>query len=218
MRLRIGLLAGIACAATAFADVVPPPTAGLLTCDGPFHQDATEETLIAHFGKENVEYKSVPGPEGMESNATVVYPGDPARMLTVHWWDEETRARPAAVTVHADFAADPEGNNPWMTDVLWQSAEGLKVGSDLAALQAANGKAFKLSGFGWDYGGFVISWEGGALDVEARGGCALLVRMQPSAEQVPDGVFGDTELMSDSADVIAAHPRVTEFSVSYPGE
>lgn len=215
MRLSLIFLAS-ALALPALADVPPPPSDGVLSCQAPFHQNATEQDLVAVFGKENVEYKSVPGAEGMETNATVIYPNDPARMLTVHWWDEDQRARPAAISVQADFAADPEGMDMWKTDVLWRTPEGLRIGSDIAAAEAINGKPFKLSGFGWDYGGFVISWEGGALDAEARGGCGMLVRYAPSGTDIPDGAYGDTELMSNSPEVTGARPRVTEFSISYP--
>ena len=189
-----------------------------LTCEAPFNKNMTEADLVAAFGKENVEYKSVPGAEGMETNATVVFPNDPARRLTVHWWDEDKRARPAAVSVEADFGADPDGMNPWKTEILWQTVEGLRIGSDLAAVEKANGKPFRLSGFGWDFGGFAISWDNGALDAAQRHDCNLTMRFLPSAESSPESVVGDVELMSDMKDVIAAKPRVTELTISYPGE
>lgn len=217
MRLRLFLMAGVLCG-PAFADIVPPPAPGLVSCNVPFDKDTTEAQLIETFGKENVEYKTVPGAEGMETNATVVYPNDPARMLTIYWWDEDKRARPAAVTIQADFAADPDGNDPWKTDVQWQTAEGLKIGSTLEDVQAANGKPFVLSGFGWDYGGFAIGWEGGKLDAAARGDCNLLVRLQPSSEETPDTILGDVEIKSDAPEMAKAAPRVTELSVSYPSE
>jgi hypothetical protein len=213
---------GSALVPTAFAAdaaaPVAPPAPQTLSCDAPFNKDTTEEALIAAFGKENVEYKTVPGAEGMETNATVIFPNDPAKMLTVFWWDEDKRARPAAVTVQADYSADPEGTDAWKAEVGWQTTEGLKIGSPIADVQAANGKAFKISGFDWDYGGYAISWEGGKLDPAQRGDCNLLMRFAPSSGATPEGAAGDVELMSDSAPVGAAKPRVTEFSVSYPSD
>jgi hypothetical protein len=218
----IAALFGSALVPASFAADAAAPAAATgaqtLTCDAPFNKDTTEESLIAAFGKDNVEYKSVPGAEGMETNATVIFPNDPSKMLTVFWWDEDKRSRPAAVTVQADYAADPDGMNPWKTDVQWQTAEGVKIGSDIAAVEKANGKPFKISGFGWDYGGFAVSWEEGALDAAQRNGCNLLMRFAPQGEQTPDGAQGDVELMSDAKDVIASKPRVTEFSISYPSE
>ncbi len=220
MRIRVVALLSVACAATAFAAETPAdaPAPRTLSCDAPFNKDTTETALIAAFGAENVEYKTVPGAEGMETNATVIFPNDPAKMLTVFWWDEDKRARPAAVTVQADFSAYPEDFNPWTRDIQWRTSEGLAIGSDIAAVEKANGKAFKISGFGWDYGGYAISWENGALDAEARNGCFLLMRFAPSADPIPDSAQGDVELLSDSTEIAAAKPRVTEFSVSYPSD
>lgn len=222
MRLRSALLASAVFAAPAFAAETAPAAAPTeiqtLTCEAPFNKDTTEADLIATFGKENVEYKSVPGAEGMETNATVVFPNDPAKSLTIFWWDEDKRSRPAAVTVQADYAADPDGNDPWKRDILWQTGEGLKIGSTVAEVEKANGKPFKISGFGWDYGGFAIGWEGGALDVETRNGCNLLVRFAPQGETTPEGALGDVELMSDSKEVAGSNARVTEFSISYASE
>ena len=76
----------------------------------------------------------------------------------------------------------------------------------------------RLSGFGWDFGGFAISWDNGALDAAQRHDCNLTMRFLPSAESSPESVVGDVELMSDMKDVIAAKPRVTELTISYPGE
>lgn len=219
MRLRTLLLATAAFAAPAFAaETAPAPTAEVqtLTCEAPFNKDTTEADLIAAFGKENIEYKTVPGAEGMETNASVIFPNDPAKSLTVFWWDEDKRARPAAIAIQSDFSADPEGVDPWKRDILWQIPEGLKIGSSVADVEKANGKPFKMSGFGWDYGGFAISWEGGKLDAEQRNGCNLLMRFSPQGETTPEGALGDVEVMSDSKDMAASNARVIEISISYP--
>lgn len=224
MQIQMIAVMSAAFAASAFAADAPAPTAApapapqTLSCEAPFNKDTSEEALIAAFGKDNVEYKSVPGAEGMETNATVIFPKDPAKMLTVFWWDDDKRARPAAVTVQADFAADPDGGDPWKTDIQWQTGEGLKIGSDIAAVEKANGKPFRISGFGWDYGGFAISWESGALDAAQRNGCFLLMRFATTGDSTPESILGDVELMSDAGEVVAANPRVTEFSISYPSE
>lgn len=211
-------LAGFAPAANPPA---PPPTKSAagpaeiktLSCDGPFSKDASEASLKEAFGPENVVFKSVPGAEGMESNATVIFPNDPARTVTVFWYDEEKRQRPATIQVEADYASDPEGTNPWKTEILWQSAQGLRIGSTLEEVETINGKPFQLSGFGWDYGGYATSWEGGKLDT-VQGGCGLSVRFAPTSE-APETVAGDTTLTSDGKDVRAAKPRVSELSIGY---
>ncbi|MEZ4985865.1 MAG: hypothetical protein R2795_12665 [Saprospiraceae bacterium] len=45
----------------------------------------------------------------------------------------------------------------------WATAEGLKIGSTLKALEEANGRPFTFLGFDWDYGGTVTDWKGGKL-------------------------------------------------------
>ncbi len=187
-----------------------------LDCQGPFAKDASEASLKQAFGAQNVEYRTVPGAEGVETQATVIYPNDPARMVTVFWWDEAGRTKPAMVQVQADYAADPDGSNYWKTEVLWQSAQGVKIGSTAAEVETLNGKPFKISGFGWDYGGFAVGWEGGKLEAPEDSPCTLSLRFSPSVETLPDGATGDTELMSNSAEMRGAKPRVSEFSIGYP--
>lgn len=188
-----------------------------LACEAPFTKDASEASLKAAFGAANVEYKVVAGAEGVESPATVIYPGDPKRMVTVFWWDEAARAKPSTIQVQSDWAADPEGGNPWKTDILWQSAQGVRIGSTAEEVEALNGKPFDISGFGWDYGGFAVNWNGGKLEMP-EGDCGLSVRFSPSADPVPDGAMGDTQLKSDSPEIRGAKPRVTEISIGYPME
>lgn len=218
MRRLFAVLAAVPFAQAALA-AEPTPAGDLqtLSCDGPFAQNATEASLKQAFGAANVEYKTVAGAEGMETPATVVFPNDPKRTVTVFWWDETARAKPASVSVQADFAADPDGMNPWLTPVLWQSPQGVTIGATVEEIEALNGKPFDISGFGWDYGGYAVAWNGGKLDT-GEGACNLTVRFSPSADPVPDGALGDTQLKSDSPEVRGAKPRVTEFTIGYPIE
>jgi hypothetical protein len=216
-RVLVGLLSGAAfLPGTALAADMPAAEPRILSCAAPFTADATEASLKAAFGAENVEYKTVPGPEGTEMQATVIYPNDTARMVTVLWGDEANRARPVAITVQADYMADPEGMNPWKTEILWKTPEGLRVGSTTADVEKVNGKPFLMSGFGWDYGGFAMGWEGGALD-SLPGGCSLSMRFSPTADTGP-GATGDTQVASDSPDMVAAKARVTEITIGYAVE
>ena len=85
-------------------------------------------------------------------------------------------------------------------------------------MAALNGKPFTLSGFEWDYGGFVSDWQGGAL-ATAAGGCRIGVRFAPPGnlpEALSRKVSGDMQLSSSSADVRAAKPVVTELSIMWP--
>jgi hypothetical protein len=200
---------------------VAPQAAGakdvqVLSCGGPFAADTSEAKLKAAFGEKNVAFKSVPGPEGMEMNATVVFPDDPARRVTVMWNDEAKRSGLANASIQVDWQSDPDGENPWKTEILWQTDTGIKIGTDIETLEKLNGKPFKLGGFGWDYGGYIQDWNGGAL--ENKPGCFVSVRMMQSASDAPESVLGEVDLTSDMADVRKAKPKVTEISIGYPVE
>lgn len=175
-----------------------------LLCAGPFAANATKESLIAEFGAENVADMSVPGPEGTELSATVIYPNDVTKRAEVMWADEAKRARPATIRIQ----------NP---DSKWTGPSGLKIGMSLEDVEKINGRPFTIMGFGWDYGGTATDWKGGALD--SQGGpddCRVLVRFD-SAEGAPTNkVQGDREFSSDNPDIRAAKPEIWHLSIGYP--
>jgi hypothetical protein len=210
--MRLAILALTSAALLGAASAADEPTA--ITCAGPFGKDSSEEFLKKAFGAENVVYKTVPGPEGTEMNASVVFPNDPARMVTVNWWNEEERSHPSNIGVVMavpDDAATPA--DYFKTEILNTSPQGVKIGATIEDVQALNGKPFKISGFEWDYGGFAVNWEGGKLATPEGSDCHLMVRFMATSDSTPEGAMGDVELASD---VLAAKPRVSEFAIGYP--
>ena len=145
-------------ALTPLAALAEPPLT--LTCDGPIGRDSSEASLIKTFGKANVRTETIDGAEGEQLQATVLYPDDPARRIQILWSDEAGRKRPSEVM---------------LTDKAKGSFAGLTVGLDLAAVEKLNGRAFVLTGFGWDLGGNVVDWKGGALS-KVAGDCGPSVR------------------------------------------
>ncbi len=83
-------------------------------------------------------------------------------------------------------------------DSKWTTEEGIKVGSTLAELAAANGTHFKFTGFDWDYGGTVTNWNGGKFD-----GADFLIVLgynyegTPMTEEDTQQLLGDQDIMSD---------------------
>ena len=81
----------------------------------------------------------------------------------------------------------------------WATSSGIKVGSTLEELVAANGGHFKFTGFDWDYGGTVINWNGGNFD-----GADFLVKLNYNYEGIPmteedtSALLGDQEITSDN--------------------
>lgn len=84
------------------------------------------------------------------------------------------------------------GDNP-----DWHSAEGIKMGSGLRDLLAINGKKISFYGFGWDYSGGVVGYNGGKLEnsfIQYRLGYKEGVKVDQS-------LYGDTALDSDMPEV-----------------
>jgi len=198
--LTAGLLA-IACSMASAERAAP---ARVIKCEGPFGRNASHADLVKAFGSSNVVYRDVEGVEGQPIKASVVYPNDPKSRLEVIWSDEKARSGPTVLV--KDQSA-------------WATANGVRIGSDLAEVEKLNGKPFKLSGFDWDYGGHVRDWQGGALAKLLPGGCILAVEFV-HPEDVPEEnlakVTGDVDVFSDSADLRAVEPYVGLWLISYP--
>jgi hypothetical protein len=172
-----------------------------LGCGGPFTREATPATLAAVFGRENVIPETISGPEGAPLNVTAIYPNDPARRIEVIFRNEEERTDLSAVMVSS-------------AESQWTGPGGVKIGDGIEAVQAANGAAFNVMGFQWDYGGYVADWQGGKLG--ESNGCASTVRLSPVAETLPSEIVGDgVQPSSDLPAVRAAQPKVSSFGINW---
>ena len=175
-----------------------PQAAQVVTCTLPVGPKDTYASLRKRFGSAAVQSK-LDGPEGEELNGVVLWPNDPARRLELILTDDGAR------TV-SDVRIT--GKSRW-------SAGGLRLGDSLLKVQQLNGKPFKMSGFGWDYGGYVNDLDGGKLD-KLPGGCNLSIRMEPSPmDDYPNGIEGDVSLSSTNPKLRAAKPVVYELTVGW---
>ena len=173
----------------------------VLGCGAPFTRDATPATLAAVFGRANVVPETIDGPEGEPMNVTAIFPTDPERRIEVSFANEEERTDLVAVTVR-DHAS------------LWRGQGGYSFGDGIEAVEKANGGLFAVSGFEWDYGGFVTDWKGGKL--KEAGGCATTVRFAPEAAEVAPTITGDgVNLMSNDPAVRKAEPKVSLFGIGW---
>lgn len=173
----------------------------VLGCSAPFTREATPATLAAVFGRENVIPETIAGPEGTQMNVTAIYPNDPARRIEVVFRNEEERTDLSAVMVSS-------------LESQWTGPGGVKIGDGIEAVEAANGAAFDVMGFQWDYGGFVANWKGGKLD-EANG-CAPTVRLSPGADSLSAEIVGDgVQPASDLPAMRVAQPKVSVFGISW---
>lgn len=175
-----------------------------ITCEGPFAKDSSDARIAETFGQENVVFSIVEGPEGTKLNATVVFPKDAKRRLEILWHDHAARARPSSVVL--------AGGSTWV------GPGGVHLGAPLAEVEKQNGRPFRLAGFGGDYGGSVMDWQGGALD-KLAGACRLGLRFDvdsraPQAARAK--VSGDAEFLSSDPEMRAVKPKVSEMFLHYP--
>ena len=197
--------AAIVLAAAAAAGAAEAQEAQHLECAGPFARDATAGTLASVFGAANVVNRTIDGPEGSTLDATLVFPDDSARRLVVLWHDEVARARPAAILIQDQSE--------------WVGPGGIRLGTTLAEVEAANGAPFNILGFGWDYGGSAGFEEGTLADLP--GGCTLSLTFQiDESVQGPefDAIMGDEQFRSDNPLIQKAAPTVSQIAVGYPME
>ena len=198
--LALAILAA-AIAATPAAAQSPGP---VLSCAGPLAADASHAAVLAALGEKTVVWREVDGAEGEKIGATVLFPDDPKRRIELFWADEEKRAGLASAQPGRDNrAAAPNGVRPGMT---------------VAEVEKLNGRPFRLSGFGWDYGGAVTDWKGGALAKPAPGGCVVSVRfgLAEGADVVAARVAGDREFASNDPKIRAAGPVVESIALGWP--
>ncbi len=170
--------------------IVPGKSIGKITLE-----NSTKAAIIAAYGAENVKEDSVYVGEGFSLPGLHVFPGTKNEMQ-IAYDAEMSPDKPAFIEVSG------EGSD-------WKTTSGLKVGSTLQEVIAANGKDFKFSGFGWDYGGTVTNWEGGQLE-------GLLVRLDMTNNDMPaDQFMGDREINTNDPELAKLGIKVSSISVRF---
>lgn len=107
------------------------------------------------------------------------------------------------------------------TSCQWQTADKITLGVRLDRLEQLNGRPFSISGFGFDYGGNVLSWNAGKL---ARLDCGPRLILTLDGDRGRDGrltldltpderhsITGDKPVASDTPAMRKVNPSVTEM-------
>lgn len=186
-----------ACGRSGHAPQAGPNGALPLTCEA--FAGVSAASLAATYGAANVVEQTLPGVEGESYIATIVYPNDPTRRLEIIWRDVAAKTAPTSVIA----------NTPGS---LWTGPHDLSIGDALDNTERANGEPFQLWGFGWDYGGWVSDWSGGAF--APASGCNLRVRFEPRNTSNTSAT-GDAAFMSNDPAVRAADAAVSEIGLLY---
>jgi hypothetical protein len=168
----------------------------------PFTPTTTRADLAATFGQSNIRQETVDGPEGLQANVTTIYPGDASRRAEVTFANESAGTGLTGVSVK-------------QSATQWTGPNGLQIGDGIEAVERANGGVFLLSGFDWDYGGYVTDWREGQLGSQAPG-CRTMVRFQRTANLDDTSISGDGAPKRSDLDAMrTAEPQVVAFGVQW---
>lgn len=188
--------------------VVPGKRVGAVTAQ------TSDASLEALFGPDNVQRIDVYLGEGFTAPGTAIYPNDPMRRLEVVWSDG-ARTKPKEVRLTGDSS-------------VWQTAEGISLGSTLREIERLNGFPFKLAGFAFDYAGTIVDCGRGLLTMLGCSGAddfkraqqdrLVVIRLRPdvTATGTPEyrQVRGDRLFSSGHPAMQALNPRVYQMIVS----
>ena len=178
-------------------------------CGQVFGPETTLESLAAAFGEANVVSADVHVGEGLYEPGAIIF-GDTENRVEVTWRDTLNSRSPARVRVQNAGSS-------------WATPQGLRVGLDLHSVAEINGRPFELTGFGWDYSGTVVSWEGGQLEASPGERCRIFTRLAPAEEfgddpewtQAANQVWGSSSYPSDHPAMQLLNPTVYELLIVF---
>ena len=167
----------------------------------------SEKDLIAYFGAKSVKRQTVNLAEGETSNGTVIFPNDPKKRVTFIWKDVKKRDLPEVIRIEDQPS-------------LWRLPNEITTGTSLIELEKLNGKVFKMSGFDWDYGGNILSWNNGKLEslLKSKSGkVSATASLAPAKDKnSPEDLSGDKEILSSNASMHKLNPVVVTLSILAP--
>lgn len=160
---------------------------------GAIARETSEADLKEIYGEKNVAREAWGVGEGDFREATVLF--------------KETHDEAWVLWLGEDYGVVDQ---VVITGTGWRTKEGLRVGTPIEVLNQINGRSFTFYGWQWDYGGTVISWNGGALSQLGEDVIVRLTRnhqttWSPSFE---DAVLGDQEVNSSLDGLSAVEARV----------
>jgi len=188
---------------------------------GPVTASTVRGDLQRLFPKDTVSDQELELDEGMVFPATMVARGTPSESLAIVWTDKSAGAHPKQVFVCrgrrrgvCKYHAPVPGGD-------------IAAGTRLSELEALNGKSFTIQGFGFGYGGSVLSWDDGKLQqVDCNSTLSLAIDGERDRDgdltmdlsEAERGTFsGSRPVSSTTAALRKLNPAVTEILFRFPG-
>ncbi len=166
---------------------------------GPVTSQTTRADLVKIFGESNLKDETILQAEGTVSVPATTINSDTKRSFTIFWKDD-TRKK---IVYISGFGSE------------WKTPEAISVGTSFQELRQKLGE-FKLTGLGWDYGGF-INLEGTKLS-KYKGKLSLRVaeeRVSEKYEKQSIAVSGDQELSSTNPNFEPLDIQVYQITVNF---
>ncbi len=176
---------------------------------GPITATSTRADLIRMFGAKNVVEADVTVGEDEPEPGTILFADEPDKKLAIVWTDD---GHVNSVAICQDEKAN----------CRWHTADGISLGTSLKMLERLNGRSFQFYGFGWDYGGAVVSWEDGRLERLQSGMCGALDltldvngSMPPERRKIYDQLQGEVEFSSSDSAAQTLAPAVVSMTLAF---
>jgi hypothetical protein len=166
---------------------------------GPIRADTTVQDLVSIFGESNVSDAKIPIAGGNFEAGTVIFPDSPEKRLFIQWAYPNKRVHSVIV----------EGTR-------WRTPAGIAIGTRIQDIVRANGAPFKFAGFGWEYGGYVMSWNQGLLERDHVLGDGVFLYLAPQPPYLPsdyEALQGDKEFSSDMPEASKLNLRVRAMTI-----
>jgi hypothetical protein len=191
---------------------------------GPVRPNSTEASLRDLLGAENVVRDTVYMAEGEFEIGTTLFKNT-ADQTQILWKDKTNFAKPEVVFIRPAYdntgALRPGTAGPqiqWMVAV--DADDNIRIGTSLREVEKANGKPFKLYGFGWDYGGMSAGWQKGKLEaIDSKSYLSLLFGFEAAfyetENKLYDTVLGDSEFLSSNPAMQTLNPTVKSMTLSF---
>lgn len=172
-----------------------------LTCENPVSRTDTAQSLRQRFGN-LAQIEEIDGAEGETQKVLVLFAkqASSAYRVEVFFSDLEMK-KVAGLRVNTEKG-------------LW-SYNGLKIGDAIQSVEKANGKPIQLFGFGWDYGGHVVSLQGGTLAAN-KPGCQMHLRFNINDSKRPSqSIMGDKKIKSNMPELKRVGAYLSEISLNF---
>lgn len=171
---------------------------------GDVSRGASEAELRKIFGTRNIQQDKIYLGEGDGENGLVVFSADPVRKL-------EILLTPGRMASSVRLRGRKS---------LWKFQNGITLGTTLKELENLNGKPFVMSGYGWDYSGAVIGWNGGRLVDSLPIGKSVWMRLNPPNSRwrvltraENEGLMGDKDHNSSEVALQKLNPALIFIEV-----